>query len=294
MRIHLLIITASIAVCFSSCRRNKEKDYAVKIVTEWTGKEVRFPEGIPCTSMGKDTTCVDLHSDNYKIMLYVDSLGCTSCRLKLSEWNKIMRESDTVFIRKPEFVLFFQPKKKDEKELAFIFRQNGFRHPVFVDKENEIGKLNNFPSKLEYQCFLLDKDNKVIIVGNPSLNLKVWELYKRQISGNTQPEPKAVQTSVQAEMLKQNLGTMKTGETYTCTFILTNTGGAPLVIMDIKTTCGCTVPTWSRQPVAPGTTTEIKVEVTPDTPGSFRKTVTVYGNIDNTPLQLLVMGEVTD
>ncbi|MDR1339325.1 MAG: hypothetical protein LBK58_04660 [Prevotellaceae bacterium] len=92
-----------------------------------------------------------------------------------------MKESDTVFIRKPEFVFFFQPKKKDEKELAFIFRQNGFRHPVFVDKENEIGKLNSFPSKPEYQCFLLDRDNKVIIVGNPSLNPGIWTLFKKTI-----------------------------------------------------------------------------------------------------------------
>ncbi|MDR1524344.1 MAG: hypothetical protein LBS79_03665, partial [Tannerella sp.] len=173
MRIHPFIITALIAVCFSSCK-NKLKSDAVKIVAEWKDKEVKFPEGTPCFSMGKDTTCVDLYGDNCKIMLYVDSLGCTNCRLKLSEWKKIMQESDTVFTRKPEFIFFFQPKKKDEKELAFLFRQNGFRHPVFVDRENKIGKLNVFPSKPEYQCFLLDRDNRVIIVGNPTLNPGIW------------------------------------------------------------------------------------------------------------------------
>jgi hypothetical protein len=115
-------------------------------------------------------------------MLYVDSVGCTGCRLKLSEWKKIMQESDTVFARKPEFVFFFQPKKKDEKELVFIFRQNGFLHPVFVDRENEFGKLNSFSSKPEYQCFLLDEDNKVIIVGNPSLNPGIWALFKKIIT----------------------------------------------------------------------------------------------------------------
>jgi hypothetical protein len=93
-----------------------------------------------------------------------------------------MTESDTVFTRKPEFVFFFQPKKKDEKELAFIFRQNGVYHPIFVDKDNEIGKLNSFPSKPEYQCFLLNKDNKVIIVGNPSLNPGIWILFKKIIT----------------------------------------------------------------------------------------------------------------
>jgi hypothetical protein len=132
--------------------------------------------------MGKDTVCPDLYNDNYKIMLYVDSLGCTSCRLKLSAWKKIMEESDTVFTRKPEFVFFFQPKKTDEKDLQHIFRQNGFRHPVFIDKNNVIGKLNNFPSSPEHQCFLLDKDNRVIIVGNPSLNPGIWTLFKKIIT----------------------------------------------------------------------------------------------------------------
>jgi hypothetical protein len=67
---------------------------------------------VVCFSMGKDTIYVDLYSDNCKIMLYVDSLGCTGSRLKLFEWKKIMRESDTVFARKPEFAFFFQPKRK--------------------------------------------------------------------------------------------------------------------------------------------------------------------------------------
>jgi hypothetical protein len=181
MKKRIFIITVLVAVSLSSCGNSRKGD-ALKIVAEWRGKEIVFPEDIPCFSMGKDTSCVDLHGDNYKIVLYVDSLGCTGCRLKLSEWNKIMREADSVFTRKPEFIFFFQPKRKDEKELQFIFRQNGFRHPVFVDKDNKIGKLNSFPSCPEYQCFLLDRASKVIIVGNPSLNPGIWTLYKKIIT----------------------------------------------------------------------------------------------------------------
>lgn len=176
-----LIIITLLIICFSSCKNNKQRDDAVKIIKEWTGKEIRFPEGLSCTSMGRDTSCIDLHNDNYKIVLYVDSLGCTNCRLKLATWKKMINEADSIFSRKPEFVFFFQPKKKEEKELQFIFKQNGFRHPVFIDKTNEIGKLNNFPSKSEYQCFLLDKDNKVLIVGNPSYNPGIWTLFKKTI-----------------------------------------------------------------------------------------------------------------
>jgi hypothetical protein len=182
MKEPVLILITFITICCSSCKQNKQKNDARRIVAEWTGKKIRFPDGLPCTSMGKDTACIDLHNDHYKIFLYVDSLGCTSCRLKLAEWKKLMADADSIFEKRIEFIFFFQPKKKDEKELQYIFKQNGFRHPVFIDKQNEINKLNNFPSQTEYQCFLLDKDNKVLIVGNPSYNPGIWTLYKKVIT----------------------------------------------------------------------------------------------------------------
>jgi hypothetical protein len=107
----------------------------------------------------------------------------------LAEWKKIMKEADSVFNRKPEFVFFFQPKKKDEKELQSILKQNGFHHPVFVDRKNEIVKLNRLPSKSEYQCFLLDKNNKVLIVGNPTLNPGIWALFKKIITEKKSDKP---------------------------------------------------------------------------------------------------------
>ena len=180
IRIVIMAITFG-AVCFSACK-DKRKDNITKIVKEWTGKEILFPEGLACTSMGRDTSCVDLYSDSYKILLYVDSTGCTSCRLNLSDWNRIMGESDSAFITKPKFVFVFQPKKSDEKELHYVLESNGFCHPVFVDKENEFNKTNKFPSNPDYQCFLLDKDNKVIMVGNPSQNTGIWTLYKSVIN----------------------------------------------------------------------------------------------------------------
>ena len=89
MRRQTFIISLLVAICFSSCK-NIQYESAVKIVKEWTGKEIKFPEGLTCTSMGSDTACVDLYSNNYKILIYVDSIGCTSCRLRLSEWKKII------------------------------------------------------------------------------------------------------------------------------------------------------------------------------------------------------------
>ncbi|MCR4834891.1 MAG: DUF1573 domain-containing protein [Bacteroidaceae bacterium] len=66
------------------------------------------------------------------------------------------------------------------------------------------------------------------------------------------------------------------------TFVFKNVGKSPLVVLQVLTSCGCTVATYTKEPVAPGKTG--KVEVTYDTrrggksPGKFKKTITVATN----------------
>ena len=61
-------------------------------------------------------------------------------------------------------------------------------------------------------------------------------------------------------------------------FEFINTGGYPLVIYDVKTSCGCTVPEWTKKPIKPGGTGEIKIKYDADFPGVFHKTIKVYYN----------------
>jgi len=170
-----------ILLSLSTCKESKRKQTIREVVAEWTGKQIQFPTEIPCQCLGKDTFCINPANQNYKILLYVDSTGCSPCRLKLSEWKRIIEEADTIFSEPVDFLFFFQPKKQDERELQFLFRNNGFHHPVFIDRKRKIDRLNQFPSQIEYQCFLLDADNKVIMVGNPSLNTGIWQLFKKYI-----------------------------------------------------------------------------------------------------------------
>lgn len=64
------------------------------------------------------------------------------------------------------------------------------------------------------------------------------------------------------------------------TFKFTNTGNAPLVIISAKTSCGCTKPSFPKQPIQPGASSEITVTYNPDgRPGEFDKSVTVRTNV---------------
>ena len=75
-------------------------------------------------------------------------------------------------------------------------------------------------------------------------------------------------------------------------FVFTNNGTEPLVIKNAKGSCGCTVPTWPREPIAPGTTAEIGVKYATNRVGKFTKTITLTTNASKKPVILTVKGEV--
>ena len=75
-------------------------------------------------------------------------------------------------------------------------------------------------------------------------------------------------------------------------FIFTNNGTEPLIIKNAKGSCGCTVPTWPREPIAPGASGEIGVNYDTKRVGKFTKTITLTTNADKKPVILTIKGEV--
>lgn len=75
-------------------------------------------------------------------------------------------------------------------------------------------------------------------------------------------------------------------------FYFTNEGEAPLVITDIKTSCGCTVPTYSKEPILPGNTGQLQIKYDTKRLGAFTKTITVISNSENGNSVLKIKGTV--
>ena len=79
----------------------------------------------------------------------------------------------------------------------------------------------------------------------------------------------------------------------TTTFKFTNKGAVPLVLSNVRASCGCTTPKWTREPVPPNSTGEIQVSYNPkNRPGSFNKTVTISSNAENSSVILRIKGTV--
>lgn len=89
-------------------------------------------------------------------------------------------------------------------------------------------------------------------------------------------------------------GTIEKGGNGDCEFTFTNTGNEPLILSNVRASCGCTTPSWTQKPVLPGKTGTIKVHYNTNNVGGFTKTVTVTSNAVNNPrLQLKIKGNVT-
>ena len=91
---------------------------------------------------------------------------------------------------------------------------------------------------------------------------------------------------------QHDFGTIPYKKEATHLFEFTNPGKTPLIISDVKTSCGCTVPEWTKKPVKPGAGGEIKIKYDAAFPGVFHKTVEVFYNGPASPDSLEIKGEV--
>lgn len=87
-------------------------------------------------------------------------------------------------------------------------------------------------------------------------------------------------------------GTVEQGADGVRVFKFTNVGNAPLVISNATSTCGCTVPSFSREPIAPGAKGEIQVKYNTNNIGAIRKTITVTSNAETPTVALRIKGTV--
>ncbi|WP_396212437.1 DUF1573 domain-containing protein [Flavobacterium sp.] len=72
-------------------------------------------------------------------------------------------------------------------------------------------------------------------------------------------------------------------------FVLTNNGDKPLIISNAQGSCGCTVPTYPKEPIAPGAKAVIGVKYDTNRTGSFQKSVTITSNAEGTATKVLTI-----
>ncbi len=115
----------------------------------------------------------------------------------------------------------------------------------------------------------------------------------------TTPQTQNVAQEKQAKIAFNNttysFGTFEETKPQACVFTFQNTGTAPLIINQAVASCGCTVPTYTKSPIAPGQSGQIKVTYNGKGkfPGHFKKSITVRTNGTPEVVRLYVEGDMT-
>ena len=117
-------------------------------------------------------------------------------------------------------------------------------------------------------------------------------VYTQAVESPFKQVEKILSAAFNWEKTTHEFGQIPQGTPVEAVFEFTNTGDAPLIISNAKGSCGCTVPSYTKTPIAPGETGEVKAVFNAASMGAFNKTVTLTANTENPNTVLRIKGEV--
>ena len=99
---------------------------------------------------------------------------------------------------------------------------------------------------------------------------------------------------IKFEKVEHDYGNILKGDDGTCEFRFTNVGKTDLILTNVRSSCGCTVPSWPKESIAPGQSSVIKVKYNTQRIGLISKSITVESNAINNRVVLRIKGNVAD
>ena len=118
----------------------------------------------------------------------------------------------------------------------------------------------------------------------------MWFIYGAAAQDSLKQNKNAPEITFKTETI--DYGTIEHNANGVRKFEFTNTGIEPLIISRAKGSCGCTVPTWPKEPIMPGESNVIKVKYATNRVGRFTKTVTITSNAKTPTKTITIKGNV--
>ncbi len=178
------IISVLLLLIFSSCNGRKSK-IERNIENLYRTQVILHLDSMQCMQNGKETISDDMINE-FKMVVLADSNSCTPCMYRsLYRWNEI---SESVLKARADvgFVFIFQPSKSSRVFLYHeMLQPNIFKEKVYIDTTGIFLRDNpDIPAENLYHTFVLDSDNRIVMVGNPMQNEKLKELFMKTITKN--------------------------------------------------------------------------------------------------------------
>lgn len=174
-----------IAVLISGCHDEK-KDVEEEIIRMQSHPIVLPLQKMACRYKDRDTIATDNINKQLRMVVYVDSSRCSPCTLdKMFVWNDFIKETDSVFGGRLECVFIVAPKPEQMEDAFLSIESSGLKKPVYVDTTYAFRKANkDFPNDSRFHTFLLDRNDSILLVGNPLEMQIVKELLYKNFSNN--------------------------------------------------------------------------------------------------------------
>lgn len=269
----------------TSCSHSSDKDSVKKIVDEWQGKQINLPENMTDFLTG-DT--IDITDADFTIVSYVDSIGCTGCKMKLPLWKEFLSSLDSVSNYDIRFLMVVSPS--GENDLPYFLKSADFNYPVYIDYSDKVSKANSFPAETALQTFLLDRNKNVRVVGNPVYSSEIAKLYKKIISGQMSVSEGDI-VSVSDNQI--SLGTLAPQETWSREIIFSNQGNDTIHIKKVISSCDCTELSLPERYIRPKSDLKAVLHFAGDTvSGDFERSVYVYYSDFEYPTIITISGKI--
>jgi len=283
MRYTLLCIITLFLLLSCSNKTEQEERYA-EIVSQWQGREIKLP-AVMTDFLTGDT--INLDDADFTILTYVDSAGCTGCKMKLPIWDGIIQNLESNTEATVNVVMVINPKQSID--ISSLFRQDLKRHPIaYVDSSGYIGHNNKFPTDMMFQSVLLDRERRVLTIGNPAYNSGIHALYAAIVSGGKTLSLKTdALVNVNPHIL--NIEKLTSGDSLVRDVTLSNVGTDTVFIDKIIESCECVTVSVPLKFIPPHADLNFSVKVKGDSStAQYDRSINIYYRDFDYPSVILI------
>lgn len=272
----------------SGCSRHSPADSKLKtILSEYIGQELQLPPDSVCNlfdfGYGISTLGVD-----YLIVSYIKSDGCTPCHLHLPYWKELNTRLDTLSEAVATSVLFIEPDTLDK--VADFIRKANYDYPVVIDTTGRFTTMNPLPEPDFLRTFLIDRNGKILALGNPTENEGIRRHIMSIVTGHDEdetPSPLTVNNN------KTDIGTVPHSCRREFEFYVNNASTDTVKVNNILTPCECI--TAKADSILPGGSGAVRIRFDASmTDGAFHHPVVVRYRGISQPVILHIYGYVND
>lgn len=252
-------------------------------------RTIIFPTHAVFTIQG-DTVDFCTDSAHHKILVFVDSIGCVSCKFQIPLWKRFMKQISEQSDNLVSCLFYFE--SKDTEYLNSLFTRSGFYYPVCLDTLGTLYKLNNFSRKDGIHVFLLNQKNQILIEGNPVRNMKLKNKYLSFFSDRKLNERVVKRNAkVRLERSVLNWEPFDWNQEKEDSIVIINISTIPFSVRSIVYNSNCLNTIYSKKSIIQGEQLVIGIQYKAKQSKSIKETLYIYGNVENMPIIIKVYGE---